>query len=98
MFAQVRIARWPLHLGAVRDGMFWHTLSISACLAPTGAHAIYFQSVRVLSFSRRTIFVVRHAFRDPSFVLATFSFFIATGGFLFVLDAFDIKVMHANID
>ena len=64
-----------LHLGAVRDGMFWHMLSIIACLAPTGAHAVYFQSVAVLSFSRRTVFVVRRAFRDPSFVLAAFSFF-----------------------
>ena len=27
-----------------------------------------------------------------------FRFFIATGGFLFVLDAFDVKVMHTNID
>ena len=98
MFAQVRIARWPLHLGAVRDGMFWHMLCIIACLAPTGAHAIYFQSVCVLSFSRRTVFVVRRAFRVPSFVLAAFSLFIATGDFLFVLDAFDVKVMHANID
>ena len=78
--------------------MFWHMLSIIACLAPTGAHAIYFQSVCVLSFSRRTVFVVRRAFRVPSFVLATFSFFLATGGFLFVLDAFDVKVMHTNID
>ena len=80
--------------------MFWHTLSIIACLAPTGAHAIYFQSVCVcvLSFSRRTVFAVRRAFKVPSFELAAFSFFIATGGFLFVLDAFDVKVMHANID
>ena len=79
----MRIARWPLHLGAVRDGMFWHMLSIIACLAPTGAHAIYFQSVCVcvLSFSRRTFFAVRRAFRVPSFVLAAFSFFIATGEF-----------------
>ena len=63
-----------------------HMLSISS------------QCVCVLSFSRRTVFVVRRAFRVPSFVLATFSFFIATGGFLFVLDAFDVKVMHTNID